>query len=532
MLFRSYRAKLVIYMALLIVFLSATFIYSYTYVQRVMLDESDNHLVRLKQLLNGHLKSEQSELERYAAIVAQDLRVKEYMYVITGIGGSSEPLSKLYEREFGWLPIDRRIILTSLGQILVGRQHKDLAGAIQKYTDISNNTTFYYQGKMGLEMVAVAPIKYRDNILGFVAVSRLLNRAWLEQNKRITEGEFFLIKNNQVLMTTLQNYRNIHFNLNRNKLVADTVAYRIYQIDLPGISSDKPELWFGSSENEIIAKLDKHRGTMLGLLATGIMGVLVLGLLIIHNFGRPLKAISDITRQVTAGELPHLEKYKATNEFEELSNNFSDMLKALREQQKEIEETHRNLEKSAITDSLTGFYNRRYMHEIFPKLYATAERGNQILFAIILDLDYFKKINDSYGHIAGDQCLTTFSGILHQATRASDHVFRLGGEEFLILSIHNNIIEAAKFADKIRARVEKMPVVYDNIIIKLTVSGGISRMMHGATAEHALKNMLTRADVALYEAKNSGRNRICITPDDASHYPNMVINRSRNLDSW
>jgi diguanylate cyclase (GGDEF)-like protein len=261
------------------------------------------------------------------------------------------------------------------------------------------------------------------------------------------------------------------------------------------------------------------------LLGTGIIGVLVLGLLIIRNFSRPLKAIGDITRQVAAGELPHLEKSKATNEFEELSNNFSDMLKALREQQKEIEETHRSLEKSAITDSLTGFYNRRYMHEVFPNLYATAERGGQYLFAIILDLDYFKKINDNYGHIAGDQCLTSFSGILHQATRASDHLFRLGGEEFLILSVHNNIIEAAKFADKIRANVEKTPVVYSNLIIKLTVSAGISRMIHVSTAEHALKDMLTRADAALYEAKNSGRNRICISQDDAPHNSNMVINR-------
>ncbi len=525
--FRSYRAKLVIYMAMLIVFLSATFIYSYTYIQRVMLDESNNHLVRLKQLLNGHLNSERSELERYAAIVAQDLRVKEYMYVITGIGGSSEPLSKLYEREFGWLPIDRRIILNGSRQILVGRQHKDLAAAIQKITDISNNTTFYYQGKMGLEMVALASIKYRDNILGFVAVSRLLNRAWLEKKKRITEGEFFLVRNKQVLMTTLSDFRNIQFNLNKNKLVADSVAYRIYQIDLPGISSDKPELWFGSSETEIIAKLDKHRSTMLGLLVTGIIGVLVLGLLIIRNFSRPLKEIRDITRQVVAGELPHLEKYKATNEFEELSNNFSDMLKALREQQKEIEETHRSLEKSAITDSLTGLYNRRYMHDVFPNLYATAERAGQFLYAIILDLDYFKKINDRYGHLAGDQCLTSFSDILHQTTRASDHLFRLGGEEFLILSVHNNVIEAAKFADKIRARVEKTPVAYTNIIMKLTLSGGISRMVHGATAEHALKDMLARADAALYEAKNSGRNRICINPDDASHNTSMAINKSQ-----
>ena len=125
MLFRSYRAKLVVYMVLLIIFLSVTLGYSYRYVQQVFLDEVDSHLLRLQQLLDGHLKAERNELQRYAAIVAQDLRLKEYMYVITGIGGDSEPLNKLYEREFGWLPIDRRMIMTHDNQILVGTGHAD-----------------------------------------------------------------------------------------------------------------------------------------------------------------------------------------------------------------------------------------------------------------------------------------------------------------------------------------------------------------------------------------------------------------------
>jgi len=514
MFLRSYRAKLVIYMVLLLVFLSATFGYSYKYVQQVLMDESDNHLVRLKQLLNGHLNSEQDELQRYATIVAQDLRVKEYMYVITAIGGSSEPLSKLYEREFGWLPIDRKIILSDKREVLVGAQHPDLTDAIQKYTDMPDKGTFYYQGKRGLEAVAISSIRYLDNTLGYVAVSHLLDRSWLEQNKRITDGEFFLIQGNTVLSTTLHDTHDIQLNLNKNSLMVNSVAYRIYQIYLPGMNTDKPELWFGLSENEIVTKLNKHRSSMLGLLGAGIIGVLMLGMLIIRNFSRPLKQIMDITHQVVAGELPALEKHRATNEFEELSNNFSDMLKALREQQKEIEKTHRTLEKSAITDTLTGMYNRRYLHDIFPKLFASVDREDRSIYAILLDLDYFKKINDTCGHIAGDQCLSAFSSMLQSVTRSSDHLFRLGGEEFLILSVHKNVSEAANFADKMRAKVEKTPVVFTNHLIRLTVSGGISRMHHGATAEDTLKDMLSRADAALYDAKNSGRNRICISSTD------------------
>ena len=178
------------------------------------------------------------------------------MYVITGIGGDSEPLIKLYEREFGWLPIDRKIIMANDGQVLVGEQHTDLINAIQKYTDTSGKGIFYFQGHSGLEVVASSPIKYRDNVLGQVAVSRLLSKSWLENNKQITEGEFFLIGKHAILDSTLPATKDTGLELEKNKLITNSVAYRVYQIDLPGHNADKPELWFGLSEKEIKLRLD------------------------------------------------------------------------------------------------------------------------------------------------------------------------------------------------------------------------------------------------------------------------------------
>ena len=508
MLFKSYRAKLLVYMVMLIIFLSVTLGYSYQYVQQVFIDEADNHLLRLKQLLNGHLSAEREELQRYATIVAQDLRLKEYMYVITGIGGDSEPLIKLYEREFGWLPIDRKIIQTNDGRVLVGESYTDLIDATQKYADTSGKGIFYFQGKSGLEVVASSTIKYRDNILGRVAVSRLLGKNWLENNKQITEGEFFLIKDDAIFDSTLGKTQNPQLDLKHNKLITNSIAYRIYQIDLPGNNIDKPGLWFGLSEKEIITKLEKHRQFMLGLLGTGIIGVLVLGLLIIRNFSRPLNQIMLITRQVAIGELPAVEKHRVKNEFDELANHFADMIIALRQQQEEIEETHRILEKSAITDTLTGLYNRRYLQEIFPKLLARTQREGLSVFAILLDLDHFKKINDTYGHIGGDQCLVAFAEQLRFDSRASDYLFRIGGEEFLILSVHNTATEACNFAEKIRQKVEAMRIRHENNLIHLTVSGGVSCAMPTGDNEDILAQMLSQADVALYDAKHAGRNRI------------------------
>lgn len=511
MLFKSYRAKLLVYMVMLIIFLTVTLGYSYQYVQQVFLSEADNHLLRLKQLLNGHLNAEREELQRYATIVAQDLRLKEYMYVITGIGGDSEPLLKLYEREFGWLPIDRKLILTADGAVLVGEQHTDLIEALHKNTDGSGRGLFYFQGQSGLEVVASSTIKYRDNILGRVAVSRMLSKDWLENNKQITEGEFFLIKDYAVLDSTLATTQAIQLDLKNNKLVVNDEAFRIYQIDLPGNNNDKPGLWFGLSEKDIITKLEKHRQFMLGLLGTGIVGVLVLGLLIIRNFSRPLNQIMRITRQVAVGELPALEKHRVKNEFDELANHFADMIIALRQQQNEIEETHRILEKSAITDTLTGLHNRRYLQEIFPKLLARTQREGLSVFAILLDLDHFKKINDTYGHMGGDQCLVAFADQLRFDSRSSDYLFRIGGEEFLILSVHNNNTEACNFAEKIRQKVEVMRIRYEDKMVHLSVSGGISCAAPVGDAESVLEQMLSQADVALYDAKHAGRNRIFLS---------------------
>ena len=518
MLFRTYHARLVVYILLLILFLSITLVYSYRYVHQVILDEADNHLVRLKQLLNGHLNAERNELQRYATIVTQDLRLKEYMYVVTGIGGDSDPLETLYEREFGWLPIDRKIILANDNRVLVGEQYDDLVSAVQQYASTRAKGIFYYQGKTGLELVAVATIQYRDNVMGRVAVSRHLNQEWLENNKQITEGEFFLIANDKIINTTLDSVSNSQFDLKNNKLTADSVIYRTYQIDLPGNNTEKPSLWFGLSENVIIAKLEKHRRFMLGLVAVGIIAILLLGLFITRSFNRPLKQIMQLTHQVVAGRIPALDKHKVRNEIDELRNHFADMLKALREQQKEIEVTQFKLEQSAITDSLTGLYNRRYLKEIFPKLLAQAGREKLCVYATLLDLDYFKKINDNYGHIAGDYCLSYFSLQLKKESRISDYLFRLGGEEFLILSVHKNIMEARGFAEKIRSRVASKPVQYMGQSIDMTVSAGVSCTREGGTtAETTLEKMLSQADVALYKAKKTGRNRVCManTPTEA-----------------
>lgn len=507
---QSYRFRLALYMFLLIVFLSATVIYSYGYASKIVREVADSHLDRLVQLLDSHLNQERNELQRYATLVSQDLRLKEYMYVITEVGGDSKPLDTLYEREFGWLPIDQRLILSKDNQVVAGTEDSQLAIEVQAFIENRRRGVFYHQDDHGLEVVSVSPISYRDTTLGYVAVARNLNDEWFESSRRVSGGEFFLVKNGKVFKSTLPGVQNFELNEARNSLSADSVRYRINRIELPGNRSLPQQIWFGFSEDGTLHELERQHNFMLALVSLGVVGIFLLGLLVIRNFNGPLNRIKELTSKVADGELPSLDKHKVSNEFDELSNHFADMLMALREQKLEIEVAQKKLQQIAITDSLTGLYNRRYLDEIFPKLLSQAEREGLSIHVIIFDLDHFKQINDRFGHLAGDQCLVTFSRYLKDKCRVSDYLFRLGGEEFLILSINKNIMEAASFADKLRAGVESIRVAFEDTLISMTVSGGISPALIESSPEKSLEQVLSRADRALYKAKSNGRNRVCL----------------------
>ncbi|NOY66751.1 MAG: diguanylate cyclase [Gammaproteobacteria bacterium] len=490
--------------------------------------ETNKHLVRLQQLLNAHMKTERDELLRYATIVSHDLRLKEYMFIITDIGGDSKPLQQLFDRQFGWLPIDRKIIIDNEGHLLIGENHTDMAVTVREKALEKSSSVFYFQGKSGLEVVAVKPIKYRDKVLGKVAVSHYLSQEWLNSNKKILGGEFFLVENNNIVNSTLSSIGSTRFNISNNLLNINNTPYRLYQITLPGKNNKTLQLWFGLSEESIRARLTQHQDFILILAGAGIIGILIVGLVIIRNFTQPLFHLMHATSEVSKGKIPLLGKLKVRNEFDELSNHFADMLQALREKQIEIDKTHAELEHSAITDTLTGCYNRRHLLEIFPKLLAQAKREKFYVYALMFDLDYFKKINDAFGHIAGDQCLVHFAHLLIENIRTSDYAFRLGGEEFLILMVSEDIVTASKLADKLRQITEKNPIRSGDQLINITVSGGISYANPKNSAEKTLNQMLSRADIALYQAKRDGRNQICISshPDDTIELTTPQANTS------
>ncbi len=170
----------------------------------------------------------------------------------------------------------------------------------------------------------------------------------------------------------------------------------------------------------------------------------------------------------------------------------------------DLADTLRKEHEYTVKDRLTGLYNRYYLDEIAPRLLAVAERyEDQPLSLVILDIDHFKKINDTYGHLTGDKVLKSVADILRKKIRNSDTIVRFGGEEFLILMPSTDIRRAYVAAEKLKSAIKENKIeLKDGKSISVTISAGVAQFKKGMS----LDDLIKCADEALYKAKSNGRN--------------------------
>ena len=165
----------------------------------------------------------------------------------------------------------------------------------------------------------------------------------------------------------------------------------------------------------------------------------------------------------------------------------------------------RQLEEAAYTDKLTSLYNRRHFTEIAMPYVERSKRSGMSFFVMIADLDLFKETNDEYGHLAGDTVLRHAAAIMKSTVRSYDIVARWGGEEFIFLITDSYVEEVAALAERIRQTIERTVCVYDGTPLPITISFGIAQ---SDDANTDLNELIIRADAALYDSKQNGRNRV------------------------
>jgi diguanylate cyclase (GGDEF)-like protein len=177
----------------------------------------------------------------------------------------------------------------------------------------------------------------------------------------------------------------------------------------------------------------------------------------------------------------------------------------LRRRLLELSITSQHAREAALTDVLTGLYNRRHAMDRLAQEWAEADRGLRPLAVLMLDIDYFKVVNDSYGHDAGDSVLRRVADVLRAIARLSDVVCRYGGEEFLIIAPDTPLDGAFQLAERIRVGIERQSMPVGGQTIRLSMSLGVA-VKDGRIGSH--ERLLKAADEALYRAKQKGRNRV------------------------
>lgn len=169
-----------------------------------------------------------------------------------------------------------------------------------------------------------------------------------------------------------------------------------------------------------------------------------------------------------------------------------------------VSASQRALRRMATIDALTGLFNRRHLQELADKEIARHARHPDQLSFLLLDVDHFKQFNDRHGHDTGDRILARVSTVLAQTLREQDFIGRWGGEEFLVVLPGTGLVQAIQTAERIRCSVETHSWVFEDLEVSVTVSVGVSQYRSGENLSAAV----ARADMALYEGKRLGRNRV------------------------
>lgn len=253
----------------------------------------------------------------------------------------------------------------------------------------------------------------------------------------------------------------------------------------------------------------------------GLAFLAVSAIVTVRKIVRPITLLQQRARAISQGiqalpmgqdappfELPSM-TIRTGDEIEDLAGLFAVMARTLKSTREQLAATSKRLEAMAITDDLTGLYNRRHVWEELRAEFSRTTRFNLQLSVIVFDLDFFKQVNDKYGHASGDDALRQFANLLRRNFREPDLLARTGGEEFLAVLPQTDSRGAQAKAEWLRKQVEDYEFAIGQAqVIRLTVSLGVATFPHAGVGD--VSDLLKIGDDALYRAKHTGRNRVAV----------------------
>jgi diguanylate cyclase (GGDEF)-like protein len=378
----------------------------------------------------------------------------------------------------------------------------------------------------GVMVIAQPILTGRERLLGvFAAKLNFQSIVGVLENYSLEDGELYLITQEGAVFTTKtpisSNFMETSLGksyieklYSRESTPQDYVNYR--GKDVMGTLKKVPPLNWGlvveKDKQKAYAKIIRLRNLTIGLVAVLLcvigLAAYFLGLTIVSPLNRLIGGADKVARGDLEVDLP----VQGGGELAFMTRVFNNMVHRLRQGREELAKVNTTLRKRnkklqeiSVTDSLTGLHNHKHLMEKIGSEVTRSERHEHSFAVLMIDIDYFKKYNDTYGHQAGDDVLRKMAAIFMESVRSSDYVARYGGEEFMILLPETGMDKAMNSAKRIRKRLARETFGNGKSKIPITISMGIATYPdHGEDPE----TLVSKADAALYQAKKAGRNRV------------------------
>lgn len=361
---------------------------------------------------------------------------------------------------------------------------------------------------------------FRGAIIGTVSLDRI-ERIMQSKDKASGENSYLLDQKGGFIVP----YPSETDTFNMKPFYSKEVAlYKNYQGKevLGALAKVSQKNWFVLVEKDkgkVLASLfSYYKVTLIGFGVLAWLFFFFLNTFLVQRVANPLKELAQMVSEIAAGNFSmRAHNYPYGNEIEILTNSFNKMADSLEKQQKinkqimeKLNKRSERWKKIAITDGLTGLYNKRYLQTCLEREFHHAARFFQPLSLIMLDIDFFKKVNDTYGHQVGDEVLKELAKVLVDSIRKLDIAVRYGGEEFTLVCPVTTLEAAKSLAERIRKKIESHDFITSAGILNITISLGVASLkeIKDSTLDQQSQEFIARADAALYQAKAKGRNRV------------------------
>ena len=378
----------------------------------------------------------------------------------------------------------------------------------------------------GIMVIAQPILTGRERLLGILAAKlNFQSVVGVLRNYTLEDGELYLITQEGAVfatstpiapdfMETSLGKSYIEKLYSRESAPQDYVNYR--GRDVMGTLKKVPPLSWGlvveKDKEKAYAKIIRLRNLTIALVAALLcvigLAAYFLGLTIVSPLNRLIGGADKVARGDLEVDLP----VYGGGELAFMTRVFNNMVHRLRQGREELAQVNTTLRKRnkklqelSVTDSLTGLHNHKHLMDRIASEVIRSERHDHPFAVLMIDIDYFKKYNDTYGHQAGDDVLRKMAAIFNESIRASDYVARYGGEEFMVVLPETDMEKAMNSAKRIRKRLARETFGNGKVKIPITISIGVATYPdHGVDPE----TLVSRADAALYQAKKTGRNRV------------------------